>query len=93
MIDERVLYTEILRAIKKRGGERLQEEGKEEISFHPESLMSSLDPDVRKYEQTIRDTLRKMVQEKVLVQRGSPPEYCITDKFSQEYDEYCNKKM
>lgn len=67
MIDEKLLYHEIFKAIKKRSEDRLQNnEGIEKISFYPESLISSLSPEIKRYEQSIRDTLRRMVQQGIL---------------------------
>ena len=84
MVDERYLYKEILRAIKKKAGERLQVLGaKEEISFYPDGLMKNLDPDIRRYEQSIRDILRKMNQDGILIKSGSPVQYSITEKFEK----------
>ena len=93
MLDEKLLHTEILRAIKKKAGDRLQTSKEEEINFYPESLINNLDSSIRRYEQSIRDMLRKMVQRGVLTQGGSPLQYSITKKFEEEYEKFCNEDI
>ena len=89
MIDDRVLYIELLRAIQKRGGEKLYRDEEEArtgvIKFSAESLMRTLDPETRRYEQSVRSLLAKMVSKGVLA--GSSVEYCTKPKFRSEYED------
>jgi hypothetical protein len=88
MADETYLYAELLRAIHKKASEVLCDEEElhlhHEIFFSAESLLSSMDPDLRKYEQTIRMLLAKMVHEGIL--EGSAIQYHTTRKFEKEYE-------
>ncbi|MFA4952843.1 MAG: hypothetical protein WC584_01320 [Candidatus Pacearchaeota archaeon] len=94
MLDEKLLYTEILQAIKKRGGERLQiVEGQEEINFYPEDLIRNLNSEIKRYEPSIRNLLGKMVQHGILNKGGSPLQYSITKKFEKEYEKFCKGEI
>lgn len=79
----REVYIEILNAIHRLDGDRLHADETLEVTFSSHSLLSKLDPDVRKREEEFRRTVHKMLDLGIIT--GTTERYSTTQLYRDQY--------
>jgi hypothetical protein len=92
MFDEMSAYREILRAVHKKAGERL-DGAAEGASFHLHSLLYSLSDELRKREVDVMRLLARMKKDGLFTSSGSPPLYTSSDQFEGAYRKIAEEMM
>ena len=92
MFDEMSAYKEILQAVHKKAGERL-DGAVEGASFYLHSLLYSLSDELRRHEVDVMRVLAKMKKSGLITSSGNPPLYTSSDKFEGAYRKIAEEMM